>query len=492
MTVRGEPRIEPALGTREAGPAEAALLDRVERALLERFALAGYRRTRTPILEPTELHERTGGARLVSTLFTLEAGLGRPLCLRPELTAGIVRAYTALPEAPPLPWRVSYSGPVFRNLAVGDGTAREFHQVGVEQLGAPTPTADAEVIRLAERTATDLGLDDVRIRIGHVGLVRELLRRSELPEPVQVSLVETLCEAAETGDPTVGDHVLPALERHLATLSEWLGGDAAAGAPLADDGSGLPRLYRLIHPTVAGRRGEAEILERLRRKWDLAHGLADVLVPVRGQIHELADLRGPADRVQARLERDFAGSAPDSVAALARLTAALVEQGIALDRVELDLGFGRGLGFYSQMMFTLSTHGPDGAVEICGGGRYDGLAREFGSDRDDRGVGFAFGLERLAAVLPTRTVEGAETAEAILILPQGNAARRTANRIAESLRDLGAAAVVGEPGQRQDSNDSRIVEVGPDGELTTWTASSKPTPTTFESLARLVSGGTAQ
>ena len=64
-------------------------------------------------------------------------------------------------------------------------------------------------------------------------------------------------------------------------------------------------------------------------------------------------------------------------------------------RVELDLGFGRGIGFYTQMIFELVVATPAGPVEVCGGGRYDGLARVLGSDRDDRGVGFAFGLERL-------------------------------------------------------------------------------------------------
>ena len=73
----------------------------------------------------------------------------------------------------------------------------------------------------------------------------------------------------------------------------------------------------------------------------------------------------------------------------------LAHHGVNASRVELDLGFGRGIGFYSQMIFELVVATPGGPVEVCGGGRYDGLARVLGSDRDDRGVGFAFGLERL-------------------------------------------------------------------------------------------------
>jgi histidyl-tRNA synthetase len=71
-------------------------------------------------------------------------------------------------------------------------------------------------------------------------------------------------------------------------------------------------------------------------------------------------------------------------------------------RVELDLGFGRGIGFYTQMIFELAVPTPSGPFEVCGGGRYDGLAHVLGSDRDDHGVGFAFGLERLAEACSAR------------------------------------------------------------------------------------------
>ncbi len=81
----------------------------------------------------------------------------------------------------------------------------------------------------------------------------------------------------------------------------------------------------------------------------------------------------------------------------------LAQHGVESSRVELDLGFGRGIGFYTQMIFELVVATPGGPVEVCGGGRYDGLARVLGSDRDDRGVGFAFGLERLAE---TRAASG--------------------------------------------------------------------------------------
>src|SRR5580700_2041192 len=89
-------------GTRDWLAGEYARLAELEALLLERYARAGYEPLATPVLEFTELHERKSGAGIVAKLFELSGmGTGQGgVCLRPELTAGIVRAYTAAPEPP--------------------------------------------------------------------------------------------------------------------------------------------------------------------------------------------------------------------------------------------------------------------------------------------------------------------------------------------------------------------------------------------------------
>jgi len=427
-------------GTRAVPPDALHTLGDLESLLLDRFSRAGYRRLRTPILEPVELHERKSGARIVSSLFTIAEGLNDSLCLRPELTAGIVRTYLELDPPPALPWRVSYAGPVFRNRESGKGSDREFVQVGVELIGASRPAADGEVIWLADWAAKEAGLKDVTIRIGHVGLIREILRRSALPEPVQVALLEALGEAASRGDESgSSERVVDAFEDHLTTLTDWLQTDSAGEIQVPDDGNdsdaGIDRLFRTLHPSVMGRRSSREVIGRLRRKWEMAHTLSSVLAQVRGRIGGLAELRGKAAEILDRLDRQYADDAPDTIAALRDLIGTLSDYGIDLDRVELDLGFGRGLGFYSQMLFVLVARTSDGPVEVCGGGRYDGLAREFGSERDDHGVGFAFGLNRLAdAIRDGSTARPSSSSKGFLIVPTVPEARSAAIRHAVELR----------------------------------------------------------
>lgn len=381
-------------GTRDRLPVEHVRLAKIESTLIDRFAEAGYSPMRIPVLERTDLHERKSGAGIVSKLYELADGGEPGVCLRPELTAGVVRAYAEASETPDLPWRVSVSGPVFRHESMRPGFDREFHQVGVEMLGAGGTDADSEVIWLAWRTLTELG-SDARLRIGHVGLLLEMLAGAGLPEAARAALVERLSEAASEGGSVSA--LETAFEQYAASLK---GEGSGQSADSVGNAEAFDRLFHTIVPDVIGRRSAADVLGRLRRKWELAHSLQGVLDRLRDRVHELSELRGPASAILSRLDAGYSSVAPESVRSLRSLIEGLVERGADLDRIELDLGFGRGIGFYSRMVFELVAITPDGPVEVCGGGRYDGLARVLGSDRDDRGVGFAFGLERLATVLP--------------------------------------------------------------------------------------------
>lgn len=427
-------------GVRDWFPDDCARLVGLEALLLDRFARAGYQPLRTPVLEPTELHERKSGAGIVSKLFELSKG-GEGVCLRPELTAGIVRSYTSVEVPPPLPWRVSHSGPVFRYETPGPGRLREFQQVGVERIGDGGPLADAEVIWLADWALAEAGVVGASLRVGHLGLILEMLDRSGLPRPLGGALIERLSEAAAEG------RGVGALELGLEQLAGWLqaAGDVepvSAEVDRADD-PGIDRLFRTLVPVVTGRRPGHEIVHRLRRKWDLGHGLLGALGRVREHVHRLADLKGEPAAVLDALGAVGESLAPSSVAELRQLLQALEAHGIDPARVVLDLGFGRGIGFYSRMVFEITATTPEGPVEVCGGGRYDGLARVLGSDRDDRGVGFAFGLERLADVLEQQGKERSALApHGFLVLADSPTTAAFAARLAVRLRSLGALAVL--------------------------------------------------
>ena len=148
--------------------------EEVVRALMRRY---GYANIRTPIVEPTPLFVRGLGEVtdiVEKEMYSfIDSMNGDPLTLRPEGTAGVVRAvvqHNLLYEGPK---RLFYVGPMFRHERPQKGRYRQFHQVGVEALGFAGPDVDAEVILMARSLLRDLGLTDVRLEINSLGQPQE-------------------------------------------------------------------------------------------------------------------------------------------------------------------------------------------------------------------------------------------------------------------------------------------------------------------------------
>jgi histidyl-tRNA synthetase len=144
------------------------------RALMRRY---GYRSMRTPIVEPTALFVRGLGEVtdiVEKEMYSFTDSMnGDALTLRPEATAGVVRAaieHNLLYDGPK---RVYYIGPMFRHERPQRGRYRQFYQVGVEALGFSGPEVDAEVILMARALWRDLGLKDVRLEINSLGQLDE-------------------------------------------------------------------------------------------------------------------------------------------------------------------------------------------------------------------------------------------------------------------------------------------------------------------------------
>lgn len=149
------------------------LEDRV-RALMKRYA---YRNVRTPIVEPTALFVRGLGEVtdiVEKEMYSFEDRLnGEQLTLRPENTAGLVRAVVEHNMLYDGGKRLYYMGPMFRHERPQRGRYRQFHQIGAEALGFPGPELDAELILMAADLWRELGLSDVRLELNSLGEPQE-------------------------------------------------------------------------------------------------------------------------------------------------------------------------------------------------------------------------------------------------------------------------------------------------------------------------------
>jgi histidyl-tRNA synthetase len=240
--------IQAVRGTRDILPDEVAPWHRIEAAARDLFARYGYREIRTPVFEETELFARGIGADtdIVSKeMYTFADRDGGSLTLRPEATAGVVRAvieHNLLNTDPAL--KVYALGPMFRRERPQKGRYRQFHQVDVEAFGFTSPTIDAEVIELALAylkacgvAQTELVLNSVgdrACRPAYVERLREALRdrassmcadcqRRAETNPLRVLDCKVPGDQAAIEDlPRITDHLCGGCAEHFAEVRRQL------------------------------------------------------------------------------------------------------------------------------------------------------------------------------------------------------------------------------------------------------------------------------
>ncbi|MBD1939188.1 histidine--tRNA ligase [Microcoleus sp. FACHB-68] len=193
-------------GTRDILPEEIGYWQRVEFVARKILNSAAYREIRTPIFEDTALFERGIGEAtdvVGKEMYTFndKATPPRSLTLRPEGTAGVVRAFIQNSlYAQGGVQRLWYTGPMFRYENPQAGRQRQFHQIGVEVLGSADSRADAEVIALATDILQTLGLKNLRLSLNSVGNPEDRQRYRQ-------ALIDYLTPFKEALDPDSQDRL---------------------------------------------------------------------------------------------------------------------------------------------------------------------------------------------------------------------------------------------------------------------------------------------
>lgn len=160
-------------GTKDITPKDAYKWNYVENKFREICSLFGYEEMRTPVFEHTELFKRSVGDTtdiVQKEMYSFTDKGGRDITLKPEGTAGVVRAFIENKlYADTQPTKLFYITPCFRYERPQAGRQRQFHQFGLEALGSDKPSLDAEVIALAVQFFTEVGLKDLAVSINSVG-----------------------------------------------------------------------------------------------------------------------------------------------------------------------------------------------------------------------------------------------------------------------------------------------------------------------------------
>lgn len=165
-------QIQPPRGMNDILPADTAAWQRLETLARDIFASYAYQEIRLPLVEHTGLFKRSIGefTDVVSKeMFTFQDPGGDSLTLRPEGTAGVVRAMISNGLLHNQKQRVWMSGPMFRHEKPQRGRFRQFHQLNVEAFGYPGPDIDAEVILVSSRLLTQAGVKRLELNLNSLG-----------------------------------------------------------------------------------------------------------------------------------------------------------------------------------------------------------------------------------------------------------------------------------------------------------------------------------
>jgi len=361
-------RLQTPRGTRDYLPEEAALRRLVEESFRRTFDLWGYQEIRTPTFEFFDVLATGTGAELEDSMFKFQDKSGRLIALRAEMTASIARVVGTQLLNSLKPIRLWYIANMFRYDEPQAGRQREFWQAGIELVGSGLLEADAEAIALMIQALQNIGLKDVRVDVGQVGIFKELVKQVGL-NPETIDQIRTSID-----------------KKDRQTLEK-----ALEGSSIDED---TKKILRLL-PEL---RGGTEVLERL------------------SELIRCPEISQIVENFKKTLDCLKSYAVPEGA-------------------VTIDLGIIRGIDYYTGVVF--EAYVPELGMAIGGGGRYDGLIREFSSS-DVPATGFAIGVDRCMLALEKQAYPFPSMARSTaLILPVTEKMREEANKIANLLRQSG-------------------------------------------------------
>ena len=394
---------------------------------------AGYLAVDTPVLEQSDLFQASFGQELWQNLYSFRLH-HRDLCLRPEYTASICRLYLDAYQQHPLPLRLQYAGPIFRYETPGRGRYRQHTQLGVELFGGHASFADAEILQLACDVLHTLSISHYRLELGHIGVASGFINRLNLDDQAArllLSLMEQISRSDE------GERVAQERLEKLYPLDTHSQDEPVTDIQSADSRY-ITSLLNGISISFGDDQARSEVIDRFLWKMGRNEQRRQILYALEF-LRELHAISGTPPAVFEDLRRLLSRYQLDEepLRELQQLVTVLEQSDVPLEQVILNLSLGRGVSYYTGLVFEIHAQDENGFdTQLCGGGRYDRLLRAVGSTRNIGACGFAFGVERLLSLIPEQDIPILPETQA-LVIPVDTHELPYALQIARLLRATG-------------------------------------------------------
>jgi ATP phosphoribosyltransferase regulatory subunit len=363
------------------------------------FETAGFAHIAPDILQPADIFLERSGEDIRANSYVFTDPEGHEMCLRPDLTVPACRYHLTHAAKPDSEARYCYCGPAFR-FAENRRVPSEFGQAGIEWLAAQDAEgSEAQVLALTIAAIEAAGLRGYRVKLGDLQLFHALLDGLEMPRRWRRRLIhhfwrpqafrETLNRFAaleEQSRTSISPHVDAVLTKDGRAAQSWVEGE----------------LERRKLPLDGGRSTE-EIAARLAEKAAdrSAHPLAPEAVKA---IENYLAIEGDPVSVLKELSAVAKGEAyAQALGQFRRRLDAMKKLGLKPESFSFAATFGRNLEYYTGFVFQIEADGPQGALSVAGGGRYDDLLSDIGSPVPVTAVGCAIGTDSLIAAAGARS-----------------------------------------------------------------------------------------
>jgi ATP phosphoribosyltransferase regulatory subunit len=408
-------------GTRDYAGEDAVALQAVRNAIDATLRRYAYAAIDPPILESPLPFLNRSGEDVRRQMYIFPDPGGREVCLRPELTIPVCRAYLRQSQAVTgaadrtAVARLSYFGPAFTYEPASDGRYRQFYQAGAELIGAqPREAADAEILAAALDALQAAGLNDPAVEIGDVDIRNAFIDQLPISERSKAR-VRRIALRNQKDSVISADRSAAEANTEFAALASLLATVEPGKAELL-----IREVFALADVRHVGGRTPDEIVERLisRTAQEAEPISAELIEGVVALLNIRAKPEAAFKAVRAHFRTFRIGSIEPVLercekrlrysAAYRRPPAALV----------FNVGLRRGLEYYTGFLFEVFAKDMMQIGHVCGGGRYDHLLEGLGANAQIPAVGFGIGLDRLLVALqktPAGATRAAQAPQALVV-----------------------------------------------------------------------------
>jgi ATP phosphoribosyltransferase regulatory subunit len=337
------------------------------------FAENGATAIDVPVMQPLALLLDLAGEAMRARLFVVQADGIDEACLRPDFTIPVVSAHLASGRGR---GRYLYQGKAFQVAPPGSASAEEFLQVGLESLGEPGPrSADAESLALAWRAAVAGGRQDLKARVGDIGLFAGFVDGLGLDPTTAARLKRAFLRPGKMTAELARAQSAEDLPRDGDRVAGLL-----AGLPEPQAAAALEELWTLAGIEPVGGRSAGEIVRRLaeRAKSRAAPRLSTAQAVLITRFLAIEGRPAAAlDQAEA-LAREAGADLDGLWSDWAERLKLLAEAGVPDQALTLATGFGRPFGYYDGFLFEVWSEALGECEPVAAGGRYDSLLARMG------------------------------------------------------------------------------------------------------------------